>query len=728
MKTPAPSSIYGPVRSWRLGISLGVDLLCVDSICSLECVYCQLGKVNCLTNERQIFVSTERVLSDLKNSEWQKADVITLSGSGEPTLAKNLGEVIEKIRELTGKPVIVLTNSTLLHAAQVRAEISTADKIFCKLDAWSDEIMRRINRPYQTASLAEIVFGIRDLRREFESFLAIQTMILRTLKDAEIEKLAEHLRVIKPDEVQLNLPTRPIPPEYFVGARGNEIEIKHGFTQLKTITADELEEIRLKLADLTELPVITPSSEEAKNKSKANMHDIDMDLVGMSLDVVKFAINRITNKNPHLGFPKKEEELKALAGETITRRGIGGEKAFAIFRDTLLRSSVSIDHPRHLAFVPAAPTRAAVMFDLVTAASSVHGAFWLEGAGCIFAENEAMKWLVSLTGMPAGAFGVFTSGGTAANLSAMVTAREFWRSKDAQRREGARGIVLAARTAHSSIKAMARVIDADVLLVETEERFAAGQLEKTIGKLTPDERQRLFAVIATGGTTNAGIIDDLAGIAEVCRKEDLWFHVDAAYGGGALASPQIRPLFAGIERADSVTIDPHKWLFSPYDCGAVIYKSPELARKAHAQEGSYLDIISDERASGFNPADYQIQLTRRVRGLPLWFSLAMYGTDRYAEAVDRGIELAQVAGRLITESEHLELLREPSLSCVIFRRKGWSAEDYTHWACKNHRRGFALVLPTKWKTGGGFETVTRFCFINPDTTERDISDILATMS
>jgi glutamate/tyrosine decarboxylase-like PLP-dependent enzyme len=462
-------------------------------------------------------------------------------------------------------------------------------------------------------------------------------------------------------------------------------------------------------------------------KKYSNMHNVDMGLVEMSLDVIKFAIGRITQNNPELGFPKKAEELKSLVGETITAEGIGGEKAFALFKDTLIKASVPIDHPRHLAFVPAAPTRAAVMFDLVTSASSVHGAFWLEGAGLIFAENQAMEWLVSLTGMPKGTFGVFTSGGTAANLSAMVTARERWRSKD-KNKEREKGIVIAARTAHSSIKAMAKVIDADVLLVNTKDRLEGTELRETLANMDVQDRQRVFAVIATGGTTNAGIIDDLSGIADVCREEDLWYHVDAAYGGGALAAKSVRHLFNGIEFADSVTIDPHKWLFSPYDCGAVIYKNPEYARQAHYQDGSYLDIFSDEGAQGFNPADYQIQLTRRVRGLPLWFSLAMHGTDRYEQAIERGIELAQIAGRLISESPHVELVREPSLSCVIFRRMGWLSDDYRDWTYKNHREGFALVAPTKWKTGDEFETVTRFCFINPDTTEKDIADILASMA
>lgn len=146
------------------------------------------------------------------------------------------------------------------------------------------------------------------------------------------------------------------------------------------------------------------------------MHNVDIDIVEMTLDVMKYAIGRITNADPPLSMPKGEKELKALVGETITPEGIGGETAFQLFRDVLVKASVPIDHPRHLAFVPASPTRAAVMFDLVTSATSVHGAFWMEGAGCIFAENEAMRWLVSLTGLPEGAFGVFTSGGTEANF------------------------------------------------------------------------------------------------------------------------------------------------------------------------------------------------------------------------------------------------------------------------------------------------------------------------
>ena len=452
-----------------------------------------------------------------------------------------------------------------------------------------------------------------------------------------------------------------------------------------------------------------------------------MDLVEMTLDVMKYTIDRISNVTPELGAPKKEEELFSLVGETVTPEGIGGEVAFKKFRDVLVKATVPIDHPRHLAFVPAAPSRAAIMFDLVTSASSIHGAYWMEGAGGIFCENQAMKWLVSLTGLPESAFGVFTSGGTAANLSAMVAARETWRSKNRDN-VGQRALLLTSNGAHSSIQAMAKVMDVDVVMIDCpDENMQGHALQNAVDELEEKARKRLFAVVATGGTTNAGIVDELDTIADVCEKEDLWFHVDCAYGGGALAAPSVRHLFNGIERADSITIDPHKWLFSPYDCGAVIYKNIELAKEAHSQKGSYLEIFKDEGAQGFNPADYQIQLTRRLRGMPLWFSLAMHGTDKYRESIERGIELANIAAKKVEELDYLELVRPASLSVVLFRRKGWNPEEYRDWTYRNHKEGLALVTPTKWKKEGGYETISRFCFINPETTEEDIDIILESM-
>lgn len=465
---------------------------------------------------------------------------------------------------------------------------------------------------------------------------------------------------------------------------------------------------------------------KSKISNSNGLNNVDIDTVEMTLDIMKYAINRITSTNPTVGKFVSEEELFKQVGETITEEGITGEVALQKWKDILIHACTSVDHPRHLAFVPAAPSRAAILFDLVVSASAIHGAYWLEGGGAIFAENQAMRWLVSLTGLPEGAFGVFTSGGTSANLSAMVAARETWRDKE-ESNIHKKGVILTSTGAHSSIKAMAKVTDAELILIPSEEQMTKEDLDAKLKELDKSVTDRIFAVVATGGTTNAGIIDDLEGVAEFCQENGFWFHVDGAYGGGALAADSVRHLFKGIERADSITIDPHKWLFSPYDCGAVIYKKPELAKKAHSQHASYLKIFDDPGANGFNPSDYQIQLTRRVRGLPLWFSLAMHGTKVYKQAIERGLELAQIAAEKIKQNEKLELVREPGLSCVLFRREGWSEQDYKDWTYNNIKKGYAFVTPTQWSNKGKMETVARFCFINPATTEEDVEGILQTM-
>ena len=191
--------------------------------------------------------------------------------------------------------------------------------------------------------------------------------------------------------------------------------------------------------------------------------------------------------------------------------------------------------------------------------------------------------------------------------------------------------------------------------------------------------ETLATVVATAGTTNAGIVDDLAGAAEVAREHGLWFHVDGAYGGAGLFAPSVRRSYDGIEHADSFVVDPHKWLFAPFDCAALLYRDPALARAVHTQDASYLDVIHD-KPTEWNPTDYAYHLTRRARGLPLWFSLSVYGVRAYTEAIETAIQLAREAAVEISSRSYLELVREPSLGIVLFRRPGWAAADYTAWA------------------------------------------------
>ena len=177
----------------------------------------------------------------------------------------------------------------------------------------------------------------------------------------------------------------------------------------------------------------------------------------------------------------------------------------------------------------------------------------------------------------------------------------------------------------------------------------------------PDEVvDGIFAVVGTAGSTNLGIVDDLASVAEVTTEHGWWLHVDGAYGGAGLAAPSVRHLYAGIEHADSFIVDPHKWLFAPYDCCALVYRDPVLARAAHTQKAGYLDPVTVE--GEWNPSDFSIQLTRRARGLPFWFSLAVHGTQAYTDAVEQTLATARAGRKLIEDAEHLRLLVEPDLS------------------------------------------------------------------
>jgi L-2,4-diaminobutyrate decarboxylase len=447
------------------------------------------------------------------------------------------------------------------------------------------------------------------------------------------------------------------------------------------------------------------------------VHRFDDQTEDLADAIVAYARGRIANPQPLDGI-LPADELARRAGETITPAGIGWEEAFRVWTDVLAPATISTDHPASLAFVPAAPTKASVLFDLIVGASSTIAAGWIDGAGAIWGENEALRWVGTLAGFPADAGGVFVSGGSAGNLSALVTARH----AAAERRGGRpdRWRFAACHTVHSSLFNAARVMDVDVLDVPGDDR---GRLTgpALAAALDADGGDGIFAVVASAGATNAGTVDDLSGIAEVCADRGLWLHVDGAYGGAGLVAPSVRDLYRGIERADSFIVDPHKWLFAPYDACALLYRDPSAALATHRQVASYLDTAHD--APDWNPADYAYHLSRRARGLPLWFSLATYGTDAYRDAVERVLTLTRDAAEEVRHHPDLELLMDPDLSVLLFRRRGWSAEDYDAWWRRLLEAQLAFVQPTSWQG----EKVARLCFVNPTTTIDHVRAVLGTM-
>lgn len=396
----------------------------------------------------------------------------------------------------------------------------------------------------------------------------------------------------------------------------------------------------------------------------------------------------------------------------ITPTGIGVERALRLVDDVLLPNNVALDHDRFLAYIPAAPATSAALFDAVVGAWSFSGESWQEAGGAVAAENAALDWLRSLAGLPDGAGGCFVSGGSAGNLSGLAVARDEWRRRQPDSGQTA---VACAPSAHSSVGAAARLLDLEVVEVGGHEhdRLTGAALR---GALT---RRPVCAVVASAGATNTGLLDELGEVADVCAETGAWLHVDAAYGGAALCVPELAGRFAGIERADSVVIDPHKWLFAPLDCAALLYRDPTAAARTHRQSAAYLDAFGDAHV---NPSDLAFHLTRRARGLPLWFALVVHGTDAYAEAVRAGTELAREAAAMISEiGDPVRLVMEPELSVVLFDRDGWTRADWDAWAADALADGLAFVAPTRWHG----RDVGRLAFLHPHTDLAAVAALLA---
>ncbi len=418
----------------------------------------------------------------------------------------------------------------------------------------------------------------------------------------------------------------------------------------------------------------------------------------------------------------QSESLDASLEGLINSAGTDAGRIMEIFDNELATAVVSCDSPRFLSFIPAAPTKASLLFDMVVACSSLQGTSWMEAAGAVAAENQALGVLSELAGLPGGAGGCFVSGGSAGNLSALMVARDTAEHRMGDRAPS-RPMVAISEEAHSSVGKALRVLGVEALLVPCDDHRMTGPgLAATLeGHPRADD---VIAVVATGGTTNAGIVDDLAGVGRIARARSLWYHVDGAYGCAALFAPSVRDRFDGIELVDSFVVDPHKWLFAPFDCAALIYREPHLAKAVHTQDASYLDVMHDDSRDDWNPSDYAYHLTRRARGLPLWFSLAVYGMDAYRDAIETVLAVTQQTADLVERAPHLELVRRPELSVVLFRRTGWEWDDYERWSAQLLKDQIGFVVPTIWED----RPVGRLALLHPDTTLAMIEEIIATMA
>ena len=248
------NSVYGPVNSWRYGRSLGIDPIGPVSTCSFNCVYCQLGEIVDKTRDRRLFIPTAQILEDLQPFAPWNMDVITLSGSGEPTLSLNLGEIITEIKKLTGCPVLVLTNATLLNDPSVCEELALADKVSVKLDGVSPDKMRGVDRPVEGIEMSEILAGIEQFKKNYSGELGIQTMLLSPWRKGDRDKYIEWVKAIAPKEIQLNTPTRPKPLKHELDGRGNhepDSDLPYPVQVLKCVSREILQQFGSEITEAT---------------------------------------------------------------------------------------------------------------------------------------------------------------------------------------------------------------------------------------------------------------------------------------------------------------------------------------------------------------------------------------------------------------------------------------------------------------------------------------------
>ena len=406
---------------------------------------------------------------------------------------------------------------------------------------------------------------------------------------------------------------------------------------------------------------------------------------------------------------RDEPVLRQASSADMARRVPGTAPASGRDLDEILRHlgedvlpfRSRIDHPRYLAYVPGEGTWPGALGDLIASTYNIDVGNWMESAGPSRLETVVLRWFADWIGYPAESAGVLVSGGSAANLTAMACAREAL--------VGAMSgelVAYVSEQGHSSLARAARVLgfgpqQVRVLPVDDKFRMRTDALEAAI---TADlaAGRRPLVVLAVAGTTNTGAVDDLAQLARVCGRYGVWLHVDGAYGAFAALTERGREALAGLELADSVTLDPHKWLYQPFECGALLVRRGHLLKDAFEIHPSYLQDTT-ARDGATNYADHGLQLTRMSRALKIWMSLQYFGVDAFAAAIDRAMDLAEHAQRVIEAAPDLELLAPATLGIVGLpqaparaRRRGGprARQRHPHHRPCGERRRTRLLHPT----------------------------------
>jgi aromatic-L-amino-acid/L-tryptophan decarboxylase len=443
--------------------------------------------------------------------------------------------------------------------------------------------------------------------------------------------------------------------------------------------------------------------------SEEEMRKLGYEMVDM---VVKHLVGRADE--PAIAVTARKP-LEALIGGAVPRQPSDAAAALATLRDQVLGKMQHGDHPRYFARVGSPSSFTGILGDWLATGYNAIASSWVGGSGTAVLELVVLDWLRQLLDLPEGTQGIVVSGGSMANFTALAAAFAV----------KGRGVVYLNDQTHSSLKrnlTAAGLDAADIRILPTNvaQRFDLDGLRQAIAADRAAGKKPVM-VIANAGTTNTGAVDPLTGIAALCKAEDLWMHVDGAYGAPAAFTARGKAYLAGMELADSLVLDPHKWLFQPYDCGCVFVRHAGALERAFTMNPEYLkDVMGKEdEVDLFNRS---LELSRKSRALKLWMTFKTHGMERISRAIERGIELAEAAQRMIeADPRTWQLVTPAQIGIVTFARVGAKAADHAAMVNRITESGYATLSSTVL----GGRSVLRLCMLNPLTSEGDIAETLA---
>jgi aromatic-L-amino-acid decarboxylase len=431
--------------------------------------------------------------------------------------------------------------------------------------------------------------------------------------------------------------------------------------------------------------------------------------------VIDMLVDHFANmKDERIGAKAEPAKIRPLlAAMPLSNDACDPHRLLDTIERDILPNTLNVAHPRFFAFVPGPNNFMSAMADVLASGFNVFNGSWLGGSAAAAMELEVIEWLAAFCGLPATAGGLFVSGGSVANMTALVAARHALLD---DRVEGA--TIYCSDQTHSSVDRALRVIGfqpEQIRHIPSDDQWRL-PMDMLASAVAADRANGLrpFCVIANAGTTNTGAVDPLTELARLCKAQGMWLHADGAYGAAAILSDRGRKALNGLDLVDSLSLDPHKWLFQSFECGCVLLRDAELLKKAFQIMPEYLRDVH-RGVDEVHPADYGIQLTRSFRALKVWLSLRTFGLDAFRAAIDHGFAMAELAERELRSRPGWEILSPAQMGMVSFHYTG---REVSHSAIVDAmlRDGYAFLSSTKLR---GI-TALRLCTINPRTTIEDI--------